>query len=90
MPEDLKRFQESNLRYLYEIAATMPVLKDPQLGANTNREDFADTSFHPTAQGAALRTDELAREIKPWTVWTRDELARRLKAVAPDPSPSPL
>jgi hypothetical protein len=88
-PEDLKRFQGCNLRFLYEVAATMPVLKDPNLGADTNLEHFADTPFHPTAQGAALRTDELAREIKPWTIWTRDELDERLKAIPLDPSQSP-
>jgi hypothetical protein len=89
-PQDLKRFQGSNLRFLYEVAATMPVLKDPQLGTDTNLEHFADTPFHPTAQGAALRTDELAREIRPWATWTRDELAERLKAIPSDPSQSPL
>jgi len=88
-PEDLKRFQGSNLRFLYEVAAAMPVLKDPSFGANTNLEYFADTPSHPTAQGAALRTDELAREIKSWTIWTRDELDDRLKAFPLDPSQLP-
>lgn len=89
-PEDLQRFQGSNLRFLSEVATTMPVLKDPTLGADTNREHFADTSFHPTAQGAALRTDELAREIRPWAIWSRDELDDRLKAFPLTPSQSPL
>lgn len=80
-PEYLKQFQNCNLRFLREVAETMPVLKDPNLGADTNREHFADFTFHPTTQGAALRTDELAREIKSWRTWTRDELDERLKAI---------
>ncbi len=90
LPEDLQHLQHCNLQFLNEIAATMPVLKDPNLGADTNREQFADTPVHPTTQGAALRTDELAREIKTWSTWTRDELDERLKAVRSDPSQSPL
>jgi len=81
-PENLARFQGCNLQFLRDVAATMPVLKDPHLGADTNREHFANTPFHPTAEGAALRTDELAREIKSWTLWTPDELNERLKAIA--------
>ncbi len=89
-PEDLQHVQNCNLRFLREVAETMPVLKDPSLGTDTNAKYFADTPVHPTTQGAALRTDELAREIKTWSTWTRDELDERLKAVTSDPSQSPL
>jgi len=84
-PRNLPHFQGSNLRFLYEVAETMPVLKDPYLGADTNQAHFANTAFHPTGEGAALRTDELAREIRSWSLWTRDELSDRLKALLVGP-----
>jgi hypothetical protein len=56
----------------------MPVLKDPQLGANTNSDLYADTVWHLTTPGAQLRTDSLAEAITNWDVWTADEL-RALK-----------
>jgi hypothetical protein len=89
-PVDLKRLQSCNLRFLREVAETMPVLKDPNLGADTNLEHFADTPVHPTTKGAALRTDELAHEIKMWSIWTRDELDERLKAFPLETSRLPL
>jgi hypothetical protein len=80
-PEDLKRVQRCSLQFMRAVADTMPVLKDPSLGSDTNAEHFADTPFHPTAQGASLRSDELAREIKSWSTWTRDELDERLMLI---------
>ncbi len=82
-PGDMKRFQECNLQFLCGVAEAMPILKDVTLGADTNRNQFADAAFHPTTEGAALRSDELAREIKSWGTWTRDELQERLKVISP-------
>ncbi len=74
-PEDkLAQFQKDNLNFMLQVSDFLPVLKDPLLGANTNRDLYADTNWHLAPEGAALRTDELAREIKHWNIWRPDEL----------------
>jgi hypothetical protein len=78
-PESAKAYQQLNARFLLEIAEFLPVLRDPRLGAYTVREHFADTALHLTAEGAALRTDELADLIKRWPVWTSEELKQRAR-----------
>jgi len=42
-------------------------------------EHFSDTPLHSNAAGAALHTDELAREIRDWDTWSAEEL-RYLKS----------
>lgn len=73
-PENLTGFQTANRRFLAEVAECLPVLRDPRLGAYPVREHFADTIWHLTEQGARVRTDELARLIKNWQVWSSKEL----------------
>lgn len=79
-PEKLARFQQGNLRFLREISEVLPVLKDPAIGAYSVREQFADTPLHLTAEGAALRTDALARQIKTWETWSFRELTDMIEA----------
>jgi len=67
-------YQKLNAAFLLEVAEFLPVLKDPRLGAYTVREHFADTGLHLTEVGAAVRTDELAEQLKRWRLWTAAEL----------------
>lgn len=73
-PDRLREFQKSNIDILLKINEFMPVLKDPCLGANTNIDLFADTVWHLTEPGSALRSDSLASSIKNWDTWTTAEL----------------
>jgi hypothetical protein len=73
-PEKEREFKLSNIDFLLQISHFMPVLKDPQLGANTNSDLYADTVWHLTTPGAQLRTDSLAEAITNWDVWTPEEL----------------
>ena len=68
--------QETHRALLREIAAILPVLKDPRLGAYGEKDHFVDTFYHLNREGAELRTDELARQIQTWDTWQPDELQR--------------
>jgi hypothetical protein len=67
-------FRQKNLHFLQQISEFIPVLKEPDLGIQTNRDLFADTTLHLTSEGAKQRTDELAGQIQNWNVWTSGEL----------------
>ena len=73
-PGNLTATRRANLRFLREMAEILPVLREPSLGAHSVREHFADTNLHPTAEGAALRTDELAAALKAWQLWSLPEM----------------
>jgi len=75
-PEAKAAFQRSNIDFLLQINAFIPVLKDPQLGADTDPDHYADTVWHLSGTGSALRTDALGAEIKNWDLWTEAELRR--------------
>jgi hypothetical protein len=66
--------QRNNLHFLQQMAGILPVLKDPRLGADTEKEHFADTIWHLTEPATNLRTDVLARQINGWELWSLDEL----------------
>ena len=72
--EGMRKFQRQNVRFLLQMAEILPVLKDPNLGADAVTEHFSDTPLHSNIAGAALHTDELAREIKNWETWSIEEL----------------
>jgi hypothetical protein len=72
--EHLPQLQANNLRFLRDIVTIFPILKDPHFGADTNKDDFADTGWHLTTQAAIERTDALARAVKAWDVWTAQDL----------------
>jgi len=74
-PEDARVSREQNRNFLLQIAAYMPVLKDPMLGAYSVREHYADTALHLDTEGAALRTDRVAQQLTNWSVWSSAELA---------------
>lgn len=76
-PARARALQRINLRFLREVAALVPVLKDPSLGAYPVREHFADTEWHLTAAGAAARSDSLAVQLKANLFWTQAELSDR-------------
>jgi hypothetical protein len=69
-------FQKSNLELLLQINEFIPVLKDPQLGADTELDHFADTAWHLTETSSPLRTDGFGLQIKNWDLWTDAELRR--------------
>ncbi len=73
-PGDAAVIRKTNLSLLKEIAAIMPVLRDPRMGVCTDRSQFSDTYYHLNAEAAVQRTDELARLIKAWGVWGPGEL----------------
>src|SRR5205823_284730 len=68
--ERMREFQRQNVQFLLQMADVLPVLKDPHLGADAVTEHFSDTPLHSNAAGAALHTDELAREIRNWDTWS--------------------
>jgi hypothetical protein len=70
----LRPFQRMNVRFLREVAAILPVLKDPALGAYRVREHFSDSHWHLTAEGAAARSDSLAAQLKSRSFWSQQEL----------------
>lgn len=73
-PSDLIGAQKNNIYFLRQVEQYLPVLKDPVMGACSTREYFADTPNHLTSEGAALRTDSLAQQLKTWEVWKEGEL----------------
>ena len=77
VPEDLTATQRENLLFIREVAAVIPVLREPSLGAHAVREHFADTLLHPIGTAAALRTDELAQAITSWSLWSPDQPSNR-------------
>lgn len=81
VPENLRATRRANLRFLREVAEVLPVLREPSLGAHAVREHFADTNMHPTADAAALRTDEFAAALKAWSVWTVAEMDAHMAAL---------
>ncbi|MCX6902366.1 MAG: hypothetical protein NTW03_02565 [Verrucomicrobia bacterium] len=84
-PDQVEMFQQQNITFLLQVAAFFPVLKDPELGAHSVREHFADTAWHLTGEGSAARTDSLARQIQRWEVWSLAEL--RSRPASPEPRP---
>ncbi len=73
-PEDARAFRRQNAGFLLQVSRYLPVLKDPMLGAYTVREHYADTALHLTAEGAAVRSDRFAEQIKTWEMWRPEEL----------------
>jgi hypothetical protein len=76
-------FQKSNAHLLLDISAIIPVLKDPNLGASTNLDFYADTVWHLTPAGSQLRTDCLGEEIKNWEIWPPEALRARESELGP-------
>lgn len=66
--------RRANARFLRDIADHVPVLHDPTLGVHPVREHFADTEWHLTSEGAVLRTDAFARQLRERRCWTLQEL----------------
>lgn len=86
--ESAGALRRCHLRFLGDVSEILPVLKDPSLGVHVDPRHFADTTAHPTSEGAALRTDELAASLKTWGVWTPAELAAAGVAL-PNPAATP-
>jgi hypothetical protein len=86
-PDQERAFRRSNIRLLLEINQFVPVLKDPNLGASTNLEFYADTGLHLTEAGSAQRTDQLSAAIKNWDTWSPEALRARDAELAPPASP---
>ncbi len=78
----LDAVRRENASFLAEVAAWLPVLRDERLGAYEVREEFADTYWHLTPEGAAKRTDALADQIKRWEVWGVEDLGPKARGGA--------
>jgi hypothetical protein len=74
-PQQLSRLQQWNLDFLRQVNRFIPALRETNLGGYTNRAHYADTFWHPTAEGARIRTDALAAALKSWETWSPEELA---------------
>ncbi len=72
--ENAAGFQKANVGLLLQICEFLPILADEKLGVYSRREHFADTELHLTEEGAALRTDVLAAQLKSWRTWSANEL----------------
>jgi len=83
-PEHLETFRRENAAFLREVAKYLPVLKDEELGAQTNPELFADTAWHLNEVGSELRTRRFGQSIRDWELWKPEELDALTKA---PPSP---
>lgn len=83
--EKLAEFRKSNADILHRIAEFIPVLKEPQLGADTNANHFADTNWHLNEEGSRLRTDELGRTVKQWELWSPEALRSPATGSLADP-----
>jgi hypothetical protein len=82
-PEAVHARRLETVGLVRDIGEFMPVLRDPILGPRTERDFFADTSYHLSREGAALRTDDLARQLKGNLVWDEASLGaieRELRA----------
>jgi hypothetical protein len=75
-PENVKAFQQHNLVTLRDIASLIDVLADPRLGAYSNAQQFADTGYHLSEEGARIRTAELVPLIREWHVWNANDLEK--------------
>ena len=82
-PEHASEFQNNSAQFLLEVSRLLPVLKDDRLGAHTNADWFADDAWHLTAAGVAVRTDELAAQVRAWRMWEPEELRARAAKTAP-------
>jgi len=76
--------RKEDVHFLLQMEEFFPILKDPYLGCDPNRSDFADTDFHLVTPAAEKRTDELAQQILHWNVWTVAELEALGKAPTTD------
>ncbi|MBM3878616.1 MAG: hypothetical protein FJ387_02700 [Verrucomicrobia bacterium] len=74
-PEQAPRLRAANAQFLREVAATVPVLKEPALGAYSQREHFADTEWHLTRAGAVARSEALSAPLLQGATWTDADLA---------------
>ncbi|MCP5519733.1 MAG: hypothetical protein H7A45_21040 [Verrucomicrobiales bacterium] len=74
--EHARPFQFDNLAFLEQVARYLPVLADERLGAYGVRGQFADTPFHLTSEGAAIRSDELADDLLAGRFWSVSDLGR--------------
>ena len=81
VPEDQRAaFEKGNLEFLLQVSRYLPILKDPRIGAYSERQHYADTFWHLIPEAARMHSDELAREIKAWDIWKPGELEQRLAA----------
>jgi hypothetical protein len=68
--------RREHLRFLAQVSDFMPVLKEPSAGVHTAGSHFSDYVLHLTAEGARLRSAELAQRIAAWDCWTPEELRK--------------
>jgi hypothetical protein len=82
-PAEAASLQRENAAFLVDISEILPVLEDPRLGILTNSALFADTAWHLNSEGAALRTDELASQLRAWRMWSRSSLEALVSKAQP-------
>ena len=61
-----------------DISSIMPVIRDPMLGVNTNRLEFADTPHHPLRAGALRATRSFGEALARAEFWSDEELSALL------------
>jgi hypothetical protein len=61
--ENARQARMANAGFLAHVEKTIPILEEPELGVDTNRNEFADTPQHLTREGASRRSKALAKKL---------------------------
>ena len=67
-PEVASKQREEWRQLAEEMAVYVTVLKDPNWGVSTDEEDFADTAWHLSKEGALARTSVVGKELQSFLV----------------------
>ncbi len=78
----IRQHRTASIRFLEQIIKIVPALRDPYLGACSNSKLYADSRWHLTEQGAAIRTDALAQELRQNSYWDERSLAEAESAIS--------
>ena len=68
-------YRKELAKFYSDVSAIVPVVRDPELGINTDAGDFIDTWWHPTKKAAEERTDNVCRLLVGGKFFSVEELA---------------
>ena len=55
--------RQANSHFLNQVAAIMPVIREPAMGVHTERHDFSDSEQHLSIDGAKKRSAYVAEAL---------------------------
>lgn len=73
-PDRLPEYRRWLAAFAAQVAAAMPVLRDPGFGAVTDPALFADTPWHPTPESAVSGSAQLGARLTTLETWSKAEL----------------